>query len=123
MRYSIGAALLSGLIFPGLGQLLLKYYKTGLVMLIVAFVCVATVVTEAMSKALKIASDLEQSGAILDQAAIASAVEQASQNYDTMLVNLGMLGLVLVWLASVIHAYWAGKARDARSGEQQPTAE
>lgn len=123
MKYSIGAPLLSGLIFPGLGQLYLRYYKTGLVMLIIAFFCVGTVVTEAMSKAMKIASDLEQSGAILDQAAITRAVEQSSQNYDSTLVNLAMFGLVICWLASVIHAYLAGKARDARAEHHdQPAA-
>jgi len=113
MRYSIKATLLSALIFPGLGQLLLRHYKTGLLMLVVAFTCMATVVTQALSKSMQIISQLEQSGAIIDEASIARSVEQASQNYDGTLVNLAMFGLIACWLISVVHAYLAGRARDA----------
>ena len=112
MNYSIKASLLSALIFPGLGQLLLRHYKTGLAMMIIAFTCIATVVSQAFSKALSIAHQIEQNGGMLDEATISSSIELASQNYDNQLVNLAMLGLVLCWLVSVVHAYMAGKARD-----------
>jgi hypothetical protein len=123
MNYSIKATLLSALIFPGLGQLLLKYYKTGISLAILAFVCIVTVVSQAMSKALSIVEQIEQQGGSPDPVQIAAQIEQLSQQYDTHMINLAMSGLILCWFVSVVHAYFAGRARDAekRDSTKQTT--
>lgn len=112
MKYSLKALLLSALIFPGLGQLLVKHYKTGFSMAAVAFVCIATVISQAFNKALIIAERAQKDGAASDPASIAEFMETSGIQYDSTLINLAMAGLLLCWLVSVIHAYLAGKARD-----------
>ena len=119
MKYSVKAVLLSALIFPGLGQLLLKFYKTGVTIAAIAFTCMATVVTQAVSKAMSIAEQIHSSGAIPDTASIAESIQLSGADYDSSLINLAMLGLVSCWLVSVVHAYIAGRARDAAEAENR----
>lgn len=120
MNYCLKATLLSALIFPGLGQMLLKYYRTGISLAVVAFICIVTVVSQAVSKTMRIAEQLQQQGKTLDATQIAETARQLSQQYDSSLINLAMAGLVLCWLIGVIHAYIAGRARDAaeQAGDQ-----
>ena len=65
---------------------------------------------------------IQQNGGVLDEASIASSIELASQGYDSLLVNLAMLGLLLCWLVSVVHAYVTGRALDraARTPTDSP---
>ena len=41
MSHALKAALLSGLVFPGLGQIMLKHYKRGIAVVVVTLVLMA----------------------------------------------------------------------------------
>ena len=63
MNNSLKGALLSGLIFPGLGQVALKHYKRGAVIILTVIVSMATVVVKAVQHALTILEKIELEGA------------------------------------------------------------
>jgi len=61
MSKSLRAALLSGLVFPGLGQIVLEHYKRGVVLMLTVLACLSVVVVKAVQQALTIL-DRIQSG-------------------------------------------------------------
>ena len=117
MKPAIKAALLSGLIFPGLGQLLLKFYKTGIVLIVISFSCVVTIITLGVQQALTIVEKIESQGLTPDNETIARIAQQTTQPQDSLMINIAMLILVSCWLTGIIHGYLKGKTLDPGAQE------
>ena len=113
MKHSIKAALLSGLLFPGTGQIALKHYKRGLTLLLTASVCVFYIVKQAVNQAFSILDRLEKSGS-LDMNAITHAATQASGTSSNLWVNIAYLLIIGCWLFSIVDAYAIGKEMDSK---------
>ena len=65
MNNALKGALLSGLVFPGLGQIILKQYKRGAALMITAFASMIVFVVNATQQAFKILENVDlESGAI-----------------------------------------------------------
>lgn len=108
MRPSTKAALLSGLVFPGIGQMYLKRLGRGIAILVCVLAGIGTIVWVAAAKALAILEQIErQSGRIdmetVSQLALTSSVE-VSPYYDLVLVFV-----VCCWLFSIVDAYRVGR--------------
>jgi len=111
MEHSIKAALLSGLFFPGTGQIALKHYKRGIALLLTVSVCLFYIVKQAVNQAFSILDQLSQSGTV-DMNAITHAATQASGASSNMLVNIAYLVVIGCWLIGIIDAYAIGKEMD-----------
>jgi len=94
------AALLSGLVFPGLGQMALRHYLRGLAFVAVALACTVHIVTTAVDEVMR-------SLPALDAADFAD-LPAASGG------NAGPAGwiLLLCWLWGVLDAYRLGDKLD-----------
>lgn len=114
MKKSLKGALLSGLVFPGLGQYVLGEKKLGLGLIGLTAVALAVVVAELarmVSTALKtIGPALEKGG---DPASLAQSAVQAMGG-TTWMYSVASWGLAACWLGAVVHAWWWGKKQDAR---------
>ncbi len=112
MNRSLKGALLSGLVFPGLGQVVLGVKKRGWLLILTAVFCLGAIVVSAMQKALVIIEMLAKEGKPLDIESISEAAVNASTTSGTGVFNLFFLVLVLCWLFSIVDAYRIGARQD-----------
>ncbi|MFC1829114.1 hypothetical protein ACFL0O_05835 [Thermodesulfobacteriota bacterium] len=112
MNNSLKGALLSGLIFPGLGQVVLKHYKRGAVMMLTVSVSLAVVVVRAVQHALAILEKIELEGGVVSMSAISNAATQASTNSGSLSFNLLFLLIIVCWITGVVDAYRIGRKQD-----------
>jgi hypothetical protein len=109
---SIKAALLSGLVFPGLGQLVLKYYKRGIVLMFMVSASLMVLIFKAVQHALTILEKIELEGGVIDIYSITEAATQASSSSDSLIYKLGILLIVACWIFGIVDAYRIGKKMD-----------
>lgn len=101
MKQSVKAALLSGLVLPGLGQIVLKQYRRGIAFILVALASVLYIATTTVSRVL---ASMET----LDPAAIPP--RNIAPGGDYAALALWVLGICWAW--AVLDAYRSGDELD-----------
>jgi hypothetical protein len=117
MNNSLKGALWSGLVFPGLGQVVLKHYKRGAVIILTVLISLSVIVVEAVQKAFTILEKIESEGGTIDINTISNAATQASTTFDGLIFKFALLLLIFCWIVGVVDAYRIGKKKDI----EQPT--
>ncbi|MBI5375690.1 MAG: hypothetical protein HZA77_09655 [Candidatus Schekmanbacteria bacterium] len=112
MKNSIKATLLSGLVFPGLGQVLLKKYKRGTALIILVSISLLVIVVKAVQKALVILDKIKTADGGIDINEITKAATDATSASDSIMSNLAFLFLIVCWIFAIVDAYIAGKKKD-----------
>ena len=112
MNNSLKGALLSGLIFPGLGQVALKHYKRGGVIILTVIVSLAVVVVKATQYTLAILEKIELEGGIISINTILDAATQASADSGNLTLNLLFLLICVFWVLGTVDAYRIGRKID-----------
>ena len=112
MNNALKGALWSGLIFPGLGQIVLKHYKRGAVIMLAVLVSMAAVVAKAVQHARAILDKIELEGGAINMSTISHAATEASTNYGSLTLNLLLLLPIVFWIIGVVDAYRIGKKKD-----------
>jgi hypothetical protein len=116
MNNSLKGALLSGLVFPGLGQLALKHYKRGAVIIIAVLISLSIVVAEAVQKALAILGEVQIEGGEISISSISEAASRASTTSGSLVFNLALSLVILLWIIGAVDAYRIGKKKDIEKG-------
>src|SRR5262245_53062011 len=111
MKYSTKAALLSGLVFPGLGHLYLRRYLRGLLLAAGAAAVCYFLVSTAVNSATDIAAKIEGGEVPLDPEAISAMVSKASKK-DERSTDIATAILVALWAIGIVDSYREGRARD-----------
>ena len=114
MSKSMTAALLSGLIFPGVGHLYLKSHGRGIALLVLSAICFFVLMAKVFDQANAVLQKVQAEGGIMDPARIlAVAAEMAAQTpppaADTTALGVATLGLIACWVIGVVDAYRLGK--------------
>jgi hypothetical protein len=112
MKKSVKGALLSGIIFPGLGQLWQRHYLRGITLIVAVLACFAVIVTKATQQAYAILEKAEAEGGAVDMVAILNSASRASANPDDLKTTAALAVLVLCWLVGIVDAYLAGSRLD-----------
>jgi hypothetical protein len=120
MSNALKGALYSGLIFPGLGQVILKHYKRGIVLVFTVFAIMIVIVLKAVQHASAVLEKVEVEGVVIDIQTITDAATQASSTSDNLIYNLGFLLIVVCWIFGIVDAYRIGKKKDL---EEQSTSQ
>lgn len=115
MSSSLRAALLSGLVFPGIGQIALKHYRRGVALMLTVFACLSVVIVQAVQQTLATLNQFQSKGGELNMNTISSAAQQASTTSDGLISNLAMLFIGLCWIIGIVDAYRIGKKVDAEA--------
>ena len=118
MSNALKGALFSGVIFPGLGQVILKHYKRGIILMFTVFASLMVIVLKAVQHAFTILEKIELAGGVIDIQTITDAATQASSTSDSLIYNLGLLLIVICWIIGIADAYRIGKKKDI---EEQST--
>ena len=109
MHRSVTAALLSGLVFPGTGQIYLGRRRRGWLFVLLALAALLYLTTQMLEPVLALADEITNGTLALDPAAIALRLEQRGQSANP-LHTLAVLVLLLSWIASTIDAWWLGRS-------------
>ncbi len=114
MPKSIKAALLSALVFPGLGHLFLKKYVAALLLGGTAFVSIYWLVSRVVERTLKISEKIQSGEAQLDAAAITELVSNQAGGAEAQSLDVATAVIVIVWLVAVVDSYRRGRMQDKR---------
>jgi hypothetical protein len=119
MKNSLKGAFLSGVVFPGLGQIILGHRKRGIALMLIVLASLFVIVAKAVQQALTILEKIESGGSI-DFNAISNAATQALTTSDKLIFNLVLLLTLICWIIGVVDAYIIGKKKDS---EEQSTSQ
>lgn len=108
MNKSVKAALLSGLVFPGVGQLSIGYKKRGWLMIFVICIILYLIISEIIQQAASIIEKMQASGVALDIESISNKTSGLVGFSENSSLNILLVLLILGWIVSVIDAYFIG---------------
>ena len=120
MKNSTKGALLSGLVFPGLGQVVLKRYRRGIVLMLVVLAGVSIIAVEAVQQGFAIVDKMGSTGLAPDMSTLSSAVASASAASSSPVLDLVQLLVVACWIFSIVDAYRIGRKKDEASAHPAP---
>ncbi len=112
MKRSSKVALLSGLIFPGIGHIVLKQYLRGSVLMLFALVALSVIVTRIYQRALTIVDRINSGDIPVDTGAIAEMVSNSTSGADSFIENIAVIVLGACWLIGLIDSYRLGVAQE-----------
>jgi TM2 domain-containing membrane protein YozV len=108
MKTAVKAALLSGFVFPGLGQIYLKRYRRGLIILILVLLVLGVIIGTVTISALESLKAIESGGGIADMETI-SNLASIDSAHSGIYLRFFLLFVLCCWLFSVADAYKIGK--------------
>ncbi|MES2322729.1 MAG: hypothetical protein V4633_10745 [Pseudomonadota bacterium] len=108
MNRSMKAALLSGLVFPGAGQLYLGLRWRGLLFMLPAAAAATHFLYTAWDLSQLILAELRSGRMVPDPLTIAMRLEQQGQQVSP-LVSVAALVMIVCWIASTIDAWYLGR--------------
>jgi TM2 domain-containing membrane protein YozV len=116
MNNAIKGALLSGLVFPGLGQLVLRQYRRGAVIMLAVAISLSVIVVKAIRIAQDILQNVELQADMIDMTAITDAATRESLQSGSITLNLLMIFIIVCWIAATADAYRIGRKLDSDRG-------
>ncbi len=108
------AALLSGLVFPGAGHMLLQKYLRGSVLMIAALGASTVIIKNIVAQTLAVVDRINSGDIPADTGAIAEMVANSSSATDGFAANAAVIVLLACWLIGIVDAYRLGSAEDQR---------
>lgn len=112
MNNSIKGALLSGLVFPGVGQLVLRHYRRGIAFILTVSILLLAIVVKMVQQAFTILEKIEAEGGVLSMNTIMNAVTQASIPSEGLTFKLLIFLVIFSWIIGVVDGYRVGKKKD-----------
>jgi TM2 domain-containing membrane protein YozV len=118
MKAAIKAALLSGFVFPGLGQMYLKRFKRGFTIMILVLLALGMIIRTVIVSALERLKAIESGGGIADMETI-SNLARIDSAHSGVNLKLILLFVLCCWLFSVADAYKIGKEGLPGTGDEK----
>ena len=112
MNNSLKGAFLSGLVFPGLGQVILKHYKRGAVLMLAVSASMLVILIKALQQAFAIMEKIELEGSVINLSTISNAATQAATNFESPIFKLLLLLIIFCWIIGIVDAYRIGRKKD-----------
>ena len=112
MNNALKGALLSGLVYPGLGHIVLKQYKRGAVLMVAVFAALLAIIIKAVQQAFLVLEKIQADGGTIDFDTISKAATQASTTFSSLMFNLLLLFLIVCWVVGIVDAYRIGRKKD-----------
>ena len=112
MKASLKGALLSGLVFPGMGQIALKHTKRGIALICAVMIGMTAMIVKGVQIALAILDKLAASGGMIDVGAMTDAATRAVTASDSLVLNGAFFLIVICWVFGIIDAFFLGRKMD-----------
>jgi uncharacterized membrane protein len=111
VKRSTKAALLSGLVFPGVGHLYLKRWIAGLLLFGVAAFATYYIGSVVMETVSIVVQKIESGAVASDIDAITALVAQQSSG-TAQATNSAEIVWLVCWVIGIVGSYWQGRAQD-----------
>ena len=111
MRHSTKAALLSGLVFPGVGHLYLKRYLRGALLAAAAGALSYFLVSAAVNSAFDVVGKIQSGDVPPNVESLSALVSKASQANENW-TDIATWVLLALWVFGIADSYREGRARD-----------
>jgi hypothetical protein len=115
MKRSTKAVLFSGLIFPGLGHMVLKQYVRGSILMLATLIALAVIVKVATEQALAVIDSMASGEIPVDTGAMTELVSNSVSSADSSMVNYSLLVILVCWLIGMVDSYRLGNIQDKQN--------
>lgn len=112
MSKSLKAALLSALVFPGIGHFSLKKPLQGSLLSGIAIVCLYFLLTAVVDIAQRLSVKIQSGEVPFDITKISELISQQLAGSDGQLGNIPFLLLVICWLVGVLDSFRIGWSQE-----------
>jgi len=112
MRKSLKGVLLSGLVFPGYGQFVLKHYIRGIAFMLISLACLVVIGVKVLQQAFIVLEKIEYSSGAIDMSEILNAVNLVDTTSGDGIYKFASLLLLFCWIMGIIDAYRTGRKKD-----------
>jgi TM2 domain-containing membrane protein YozV len=116
MKNSMKGALLSGLVLPGLGQMVQKRYGRGIILILVVTSSAVAILVKAFQQATAIMEQID--GDSVDMSTITDAVSRAMAASGSSTYRIAMVAIIVSWIVGIVDAYWTGRRMDLDPGSR-----
>jgi hypothetical protein len=114
MNSAVKAACLSGLVYPGLGQIVQKHYVRGIALIGVVTGSLLMLVFAASRHVSRILAEVQSSGGDYDVATIVKKAADFSASPESGLVKIASALLLCGWIIGIVDAYLSGSTGGTR---------
>lgn len=111
MRKSLKGALLSGLVFPGYGQFVLKHYICGIALMFIGFACLVVIGVKVLQQTFIVLEMIEYGSGEIDMSKILNAVNLVDTTSGDVIYKFASLLLLFCWIIGIIDAYRIGRKK------------
>ena len=111
MKKSLKAALYSGLVMPGAGQIILKHYKKGVGLLLTSLLCVTYLIIDAIEQSMTLVDKIISGDIEMTESSLESAIHNVSSDGATTYTIITTT-IMVCWIVGIIDAYLCGKKVD-----------
>jgi TM2 domain-containing membrane protein YozV len=111
MRKSLKGALLSGLVFPGYGQFVLKHYIRGIALMLMCLTCLVVIGAKVRQQIFIVLENIEYGDGAIDMSGILNAVSLTDTTSGDVIYRFTSLLLLFCWIIGIIDAYRIGSRR------------
>ncbi|MCH8278085.1 MAG: hypothetical protein IIC12_04040 [Proteobacteria bacterium] len=108
MTKPLKVVLLSGLVFPGIGHLVLKHYLRGSVLIILTLLAFSAIVTVAVRRVLSVVDSINSGEIPVESGAITELVSNSISSADNLIVNISLIVVGACWVVGIIDSYRLG---------------
>jgi hypothetical protein len=112
MKNSWKAALISAIIFPGLGQIWLKRYLRGLILITATVVFSAAIIMKGAQEVFNLLNRIEAEGGNVDMVAIMRSATAASAAGADTGMTMAAYAVIVCWVVAVVDAFRLGRQKD-----------
>lgn len=116
MTKAVKGMLLSGLVLPGLGQIVLKHYGRGIALILGITAGLSVMIYEGEKAAVRMLSQIQVRGGLIDMQTITDAAARAvKQSPEIAMIRGAIYFIVACWIIGIIDAYFIGRKSDRKS--------
>ncbi|MCP4267500.1 MAG: hypothetical protein GY777_18375 [Candidatus Brocadiaceae bacterium] len=112
MKNSLKGALLSGLVFPGIGQLVQKNYVRGIALILASTAGLIIMGVKVYRQTLTILEAVDLKGGVINLSETVNNLSQASSASSSASYRCAMILLMICWVIGTIDAYMVGRKKD-----------
>ncbi|MDD3814100.1 MAG: hypothetical protein PHZ02_05590 [Desulfocapsaceae bacterium] len=112
MKKSMKAALLSALVFPGLGHIYLKRYLPGVALVGASSAGIYYLTSKTVERALQIVDKVQSGDVPLDVTTISELVSKQSTGTEAQLLNIATTVICICWIIGIVDSYRIGRGQD-----------
>ena len=118
MNNAVQGLLLSGLVLPGLGQMVLKHYFRGVVFMLASLCGLIILSVDAIRIMTELANTVAAHLDMMDIDRIMVTLNERLAEISMRSMGLVLLVIVLAWIVSMVDAYRIGRRMDEQAADQ-----